>query len=282
MAARTPSLEGKICWVIGGAGVIGTGLVRGLLRAGATVLCNSRHKPRLTALSNELGHPEKLVTLQGSMLADAADDTVEMAMAASAGRLDHVVTHSAVRWWGRSGECDETNTISTMNSGRGGRLLNMTPDEFAQQSVQLPLMQFAAARLLVPRLSEVPEASYTFVTGGAGEEARSPLGQINAQAVWGLAAAMRTETRDSPLKVNELRVGLRFNRNLAERIAEPRSEPLSYELGRIVAGIAAAPAASTKNELHALFSQEEVQALRAQFPASNIGYSVYYSPEDLI
>ena len=85
-------------------------------------------------------------------------------------------------------------------------------------------MQFAAARLLVPRLAGVPGASYTFVTGGAGEEARSPIGQINAQAVWGLAAALRTEGNKrhivSPLKMNEVRVGMRFNRRLEERRAD--------------------------------------------------------------
>ena len=79
-----------------------------------------------------------------------------------------------------------------------------------------------AARLLVPRLRPVPNSSYTFVTGGAGEEARSALGQINAQAVWGLAAAMRTDARHYPsasgaTKISEVRVGLRFNRRVEER-----------------------------------------------------------------
>lgn len=242
------------------------------------------HKPRLEALSSELGHPEKLVTLNGSMLPDAAHDTVEQAMELTAGKLDHVVVHSAVRWWGRRGETDETGTLSTMNTDKGARhgwLLNLSHEDFAAQAVQLPLMQFAAARLLVPRLSNVPDASYTFVTGGAGEEARSAIGQINAQAVWGLAAAVRTEMRESPLKVNEVRVGLRFNRKLAERLAEPRDEPLSHEVGRICAGIAAAPAGAAPGELLSLFSQQEVEELRSRFPVSNKGYSVYYSPEDV-
>lgn len=45
-AAGGPSLDGKICWVIGGAGIIGTGIARGLLRAGATVIVNSRESRR--------------------------------------------------------------------------------------------------------------------------------------------------------------------------------------------------------------------------------------------
>ena len=54
------SLYGQYAWVIGGAGTVGTGLCRGLLRAGATVLVNSRHPNRLTALADDLGHPEQL------------------------------------------------------------------------------------------------------------------------------------------------------------------------------------------------------------------------------
>ena len=52
------TLEGQTCWVVGGAGQIGTGIVRGLLRAGATVVVNSRSGERLSALTEELGHPE--------------------------------------------------------------------------------------------------------------------------------------------------------------------------------------------------------------------------------
>ena len=50
----------------------------------------------------------------------------------------------------------------------------------------------------MPRLQQVPHASYTCVTGGAGEAARSPIGQINAQAVWGLAAALRFDPSYEP------------------------------------------------------------------------------------
>ena len=124
-------------------------------------------------------------------------------------------------------------------------------------------MQFAAARLLVPRLQQVEGASYTFVTGGAGESARSAMGQINAQAVWGLAAAMRSEA--PTLKVAEVRVGLKFNRSVEERREEPRDTPLSHDIGTICAGLAAAPMDENwKNALHNLDSNaEQVQDLRS-------------------
>ena len=270
--------------MIGGAGLIGTGLVHGLLRAGATVICNSRHPHRLKALTVELGHPEKLVTLQGSMLADRAEETVHEVMELTAGQLDHVVTHSAVRWWGAHRDGDETGTLTTQDMGARGSLLDLTVEEFSERAGALPQMQFAAARLLVPRLQHVPNASYTFVTGGAGEEARSPLGQINAQAVWGLAAAMRSESSQyaNNLKVAEVRVGLRFNRTKEERRAEPRDAPLSKDVGRICAGIAAAPGDDWVNALHSLDSSESVSRAKGAFPVLDEPYATFYSPESLI
>ena len=210
------------------------------------------------------------------MMPEEAEATVAAAMELTAGRLDHVVAHSAVRyyptcpttwgaacphphphphpqvrWWGRAGECDETGTISAMREGGTGSILHLDQESFAQQMTMLPRMQFESARLLLPRLQAAPNASYTLVTGGAGEDARSPIGQINAQAVWGLAAALRNEMRasNSAVRIGEVRVGVRFNRSIG-------SEPFSHDLGRICAGLAAS--AETANALHAVDSQQQL------------------------
>ena len=252
------------------------------------MLCNSRHQPRLKALAVELSHPEKLVAFRGSMMPDGAEATVNQVMDLTAGQLDHVVAHSAVRWWGRPGSSDhtdgdETNTLSTLNAGARGSLLGLSPAEFAEHAVLLPQMQFAAARLLVPRLSQVEGASYTFVTGGAGEHERSPLGQINAQGVWGLAAAVRSETKATGLRVAEVRVGLRFNRPVEERRAEPRDNPLSHDVGTICAGLAAATdREGWQNALHVLDAPSDVSRMKTAFPAVNRPYATFFSPDSLV
>jgi NAD(P)-dependent dehydrogenase (short-subunit alcohol dehydrogenase family) len=259
------SLEGKIVWMVGGAGLIGTGIARGYLSAGATVICNSRYNARLQRLSEDLGHPDRLIAVQGSMMPDAVEDTVQAVMDMTGGTLDHVVTHSAVRWWGgASRDGDETNTL--VGSGATQSLLDMSIDDFKQQSLVLPQMHFAAARLLMPRLQQVPGASYVFVTGGVGE--RSPIGQINNKAIWGLAAAMRAEAKAcnySGVNVEEVRVGLRFNRSAEERRADPRDTPLSDDIGVICAGLAAAPE-RLSCDMHVLGSAEDVLAAKQAFP----------------
>jgi NAD(P)-dependent dehydrogenase (short-subunit alcohol dehydrogenase family) len=250
--------------MVGGAGLIGTGIARGYLNAGATVICNSRYDTRLQRLSEDLGHPERLIAFRGSMLPDQAEATVNAMMELTAGQLDHVVTHSAVRWWADDGG-DETNLLA--NCGARGSLFDMNMDEFTQQAMMLPQMHFAAARQFIPRLQQVPNSSYIFVTGGVGE--RSPIGQINAKAVWGLAAAMRAEACHTGVNVEEVRVGLRLNRSPEERRADPRDTPLSHDIGRICAGLAAAPAESMRCALHALDSAEDVSAAKKAFPAAD-------------
>eukprot|EP00966_Prymnesium_polylepis_P308221 7122687-Prymnesium_polylepis.2 len=106
-----------------------------------------------------------------------------------------------------------------------GGFFDLTTDEFAAAATALPRLHFEACRLLLPKLTD--GSSYTFVTGGepvhlklsngvwqrvsSGEQtsgvgARSSLGQVNAQAVWGLAAAVRREMAEQPVTVAEVRV----------------------------------------------------------------------------
>jgi NAD(P)-dependent dehydrogenase (short-subunit alcohol dehydrogenase family) len=105
--------------------VVGKGLCRGLLRAGATVIVNSRSSSRLHALSEELGHPQNLMTIHGSMLPAGAESTTQQAMDITGGRLDHVVAHSGVRWWDSS-RADESSTVAPSS-----RLLALSAEEFA-------------------------------------------------------------------------------------------------------------------------------------------------------
>ena len=231
------SLQNQIAWIIGGVGTVGIGVANGLLKAGATVIVNSRHANRLRHMGEELGYPERLVTINASMLPDQAEETVALAMEMTGNRLDHVVAHSGVAWWANNGG-DESSTLSTTSS-----VLHLPMGEYGHVTSQLGSLHYAAAHLLVPRLSD--HGSYTIITSGADAAwgPRSSVAQINAHSVMGLAAAMRSEaTADRwKIRVGELRLGdgLRLNRTPEERARDPRDRPLSHDLGQIVAGMAA-------------------------------------------
>lgn len=69
-----------------------------------------------------------------------------------------------------------------------------------------------AARVLVAGHTRLLIArDFGHVAGGV-DSTRSSLGQVNAQAMWGLAAAVRSEMRKQPVTVSELRLNMRFNR----------------------------------------------------------------------
>jgi len=230
------SLANKTCWVVGGVGVIGRGITQALLKAGATVIVNSRSTERLLQLSKDLDNPNRLVTSHGSLLPGFAADTVERTL--SAVPLDHVVAHGAVRYWGSKKGFDETHSIMRPTGG----FLQMSTDEFSVSSSHLASLHFSAAQELIPRIQFSNGcSSYTFVTGDGGghpDGKRSAFGEINSHHVWGLSAAIRNETLE---KVNcrEIRVGLAVNRPEEERINDPRERPLSEDIGILCAGLAA-------------------------------------------
>lgn len=257
LGASQPSLEGSVAWVVGGVGVVGSGICRGLLRAGATVIVNSRNMDRLEGLSNSLGNPERLVTINGSMLADGAAKTVETVMQ-RCGKLDHVVAHSSVRWWAL--ESGDDGAMEGELPDPSQKLLEVEPSKFEAAAYKSASLHYGAAFHLLPLMTG--GGSYTFVTGGSRSLAWGPrgaLGQLNTHAVRGLAAALRLdqesrgEAGHSHVDVQELRVGLAFegqkaalqqvddaSRGLSGFKLDPRrEEPLSQGIGTLCAGILA-------------------------------------------
>jgi len=279
-------------WVVGGVGLVGQGITRALLKAGATVVVNSRSEERLGVLADALGHPERLVPLHASMLPKDAKLTVMEAVSRTGGKLDHVVSHASVRWWDASSG-DDGAMVNELTS-RSDNFLDVDPRDFAEAMSKSAEVHFCAAHHLLPHLTG-EDASYTFVTGGSREMAwgqgkrvspRGPLAQINAYGVWGLAAAMRGELQasNSPVRVAELRMGLSLGPELGDankpRWVSDREVPLSHDLGQIVAGIAAAGPKTEDAGFRLITSDADVQALKESFPvAADLGGGVYFTPD---
>ena len=100
--------------------------------------------------------------------------------------------------------------------------------------------------------------------------------------MWGLAAALRQEARKKPsltTRVGEVRVGMKINRTRAERLAEPRVEPLSHTLGRLCAGIAASDTShQLSGRLLRVDSAKDAEDLCATFPVDDRPYPVHFNP----
>ena len=264
-------------WVVGGAGAIGQGIARGLLKTGATVIVNSRHQPRLERMQEELGETSaeggRLVTVHRSMLPESAEETVRVVLDMTGSRIDHVVAHSGVAWW--SADVDDGDEhVDDESAAYGSRrsVLEVPAAEFVTDSSRLSAMHHKAVQLLLPRLP--CHASYTFVTSRESMLAmpRAGMAQINAHAVMGLAAALRQEAAHESwpfARVNELRLGegMQINRSQRERERTPRSRPLTHDIGDIVAGMVAASDDSNAGQSIRASTPQELEAVRLQYEA---------------
>lgn len=276
------SLVNQTCWVVGGVGVVGRGITRGLLQAGANVIVNSRSEVRLDKLRESLDNPSNLYLVHGSLLPGRASKTVADTLTELP--LHHVVAHGAVRWWARPSTgsfenhyeykagCDESFSL---NIQPNQRLLDYRPEEFVSSSAQLASLHFSAAQQLIPRIQffssysgkDQCSPSYTFVTGdGSGKPGggRTAMAEINSHHVWGLSAALRSEhsssvsktdssnTNNSNVIVNcrEVRLGIPtddFDNSPTGSDRSPESSPLSEEIGNLCAGLVASSSRTDDN-----------------------------------
>jgi NAD(P)-dependent dehydrogenase (short-subunit alcohol dehydrogenase family) len=254
-------LTGQVAWVVGGAGVIGRGICRGLLKAGATVVVNATSQTRLQQLHRDLNSPEKLLGVCGTMRPSGAETLVHDVMQMTNSRLNHVVAHSGVRWWADLPESENEQLMHRMST------LDMSPEEFGERASMLPILHYTAAKLLIPYLKDIPGSSYTFVTGRT--KRRSIEAHVNLHGVWGLAAALREMHATTPLRVSEIRMNMTVNRPSHQRAEDPRERPLSAEIGELCAGIASNPSAEAL-DFHNLETQADISLLKAKFPCPDV------------
>mmetsp|Transcript_23685 Transcript_23685/g.49032 ORF Transcript_23685/g.49032 Transcript_23685/m.49032 type:complete len:305 (-) Transcript_23685:436-1350(-) len=283
MASLVSSLAGKKVLIAGGVGTIGRGLARSLLQSGAIVVVNSRSQRKLDQLYEDLGRPERLIMINGTMMPSGVEETMNEVYK-RADSIDHVVAHCGVRWWSR--DSDETN-ITSLPSAATSSITSLGLEEFQVQTRMLVDMHWGVAAQTLPMMAGRPGTSFTFVTGGTNIRS-SALQTMNTQMVWGLAEVLRSEAAAKAanmrgdcvhgVRVDEVRIQMKVDRDPKERAAEPRARPLSSDIGDVVAGLVSAGAKAACAEtgvLHHIASAEEMKMKKLQYPT-------VVSPEDEI
>lgn len=268
------SLTGKAALVVGGVGPVGRAIARGLLQAGATVTINSRSEAKLVQLHEDLGHPERLHCVHGTMLPSGLDKTMERVF--DIGTPTHVVAHCGVAWWGQAGDEDETGTLTIPK--QGASILEMERDIFRHNAGVLVDLHFGVAQALIPKLRHMEGASYTYITGTSAVTQRqlSSLTRINAHHVSGLASALRAEAKSKADSVfmSEVRVGKLPIRNYPELSKDPSAMPMTAHIGMLTAGIAQAaerwPGPQAGGDLHTVGTEAELHTLLKRFPVEEV------------
>jgi NAD(P)-dependent dehydrogenase (short-subunit alcohol dehydrogenase family) len=187
------SFKDKVVVVLGATGVVGTGVVRKYLDAGATVVGVSRSAGKLEDLKKriDIKAAEPFLSVEGDFQDEAqASRTREAVVGALKGKtIDHVV------------------------SILGFPAVDKGPTETSLEAFRKSLDDglfntFLAAKVFLPGLKSREGSSYTIVSGGLAHfPPPNPvlwLGTVKNAAVNALNHALTSETAKDPVRVNTI------------------------------------------------------------------------------
>ncbi|XP_067392835.1 peroxisomal trans-2-enoyl-CoA reductase-like isoform X1 [Emydura macquarii macquarii] len=189
------SASDRVVVVLGGAGTVGSGIVKSLLERGFQVAVISRDGNRLERLRSFVpaATRDRLHTLVGDVGSEEGAEAAKGALLKSVGKVTDVVSSLGFSWW------------------QGGPPHTQTLQELHRVLETLLLSTFTAWKAFFPLVRENPGGSYTFITGGAGERLLMPgTGFLTLGAAGALAfcQVVREEYPDVPCKLNEVKINM--------------------------------------------------------------------------
>ena len=200
-------LEGKIVYIAGGAGNVGEGIVRGCLKAGATVVTSSRSSDKLDRLRELLKDTstEKLITIEGGLGDFANAEALRDNILDQCDRLDAVVASLGGTW-----HKNIPLTEVSMDDWQKFLFTNLTT-------------HFVAARTFLPVLTRIKGSSYTFL-GGSAAEIPIPNYSVVAIPAAGqlmMAKLVMQEMKDSGVRINQIIINSLVNTRASQDKAQP-------------------------------------------------------------
>ncbi len=216
-------LNGKITLVAGGAGYVGEGIVRALLKQGATVVVPARHTEKLEELRGLLGElaSDRFIPMIGDFGQLESVETLRDEIISKFGRIDAVVASLGGNWTG-----NVPLTQVSMADWQKYLQSNLTT-------------HFVAARTFLPVLAPSKGSSYTLVGGGAAEIAIPTYSLIAIPAAGQLmmAKVLMEEMKGSGVRINEVVI----HSLVATRLNQGQAKPewiTTDEVGECVAWLA--------------------------------------------
>lgn len=200
-------LKGKIVYIAGGAGNVGEGIVRGFLKAGATVVTSSRSSDKLDRLRELLKDTptDKLTTIEGSLgdfeSAEALRDKI----------LD---------------QCDPLDAVVASLGGTWHKnipLAEVSMDDWQKFLFTNLTTHFVTARTFLPVLARTKGSSYTFL-GGSAAEIPIPNYSVVAIPAAGqlmMAKVLMQEMKDSGVRINQVIINSLVNTRDSQDEAQP-------------------------------------------------------------
>lgn len=197
IALGPASLEGRTLVVAGGAGGVGEGIARSLLRAGARVVVPSRARARLDALAQLLAPDSERLELVEVDVADAAGcERLRDDLLRAHGAI-HGVVSAIGGWW------------------QGARLTRVPLDDWDRVQRNNLRTPWIVARTFLETLQATPGSSFTLINGSAALEPVVEAGpsSVASAAMLMLGRALAAEARGTHVRVNTLVLGPVKTRN---------------------------------------------------------------------
>jgi len=254
------TMDGRVALVAGGAGTVGSGIVHAFLHAGATVIVPSRERARIDALRSELEASGEMIGALGDALSERLIGIeADIAMPAGAAEVRKVVERDVI---GRGGQLDHLVT-SLGGASQGKPLRELDLDAFHAALHEYCGSHFVAMRALLPLMEDRAGASYTMISGVAGEQlfdlTWGPV-SVGAASLFGLSMVTRAEYAEKAVRVNELRVGMRV---LRKHPAQSSPYEVSHrDVGKLVVGMAQS---HVRSEVIRVGDQTELRASCGRF-----------------
>ncbi|XP_062861125.1 uncharacterized protein si:dkey-238o13.4 [Trichomycterus rosablanca] len=183
----------RVVLALGGAGTVGSGLVKALLDRGLKVAVISRDNAKLEKL-REFVSPNtraNLTTLVGNVGSEEGAEKVKQALLQSVGRITDVVSSLGFSWW------------------QGGPPHTQPLKELQWVLETLLFSTFVSWKTFFPLVRDDPNCTYTFITGGAGEKLLMPgtgFLTVGAASVLAFCQVLREEYPKISCKLNQIKI----------------------------------------------------------------------------
>ncbi|XP_029992111.1 uncharacterized protein LOC115420750 [Sphaeramia orbicularis] len=183
----------RVVLVLGGAGTVGSGVVKALLEKGFKVAVISRDGNRLDKLKSFVSPNtrDNLTTLVGNVGSEEGAEQVKEALLKTTGKVTDVVSSLGFSWW------------------QGGPPHTQTVKDLHWVMETLLYSTFVSWKAFFPLVKDNTDYTYTFITGGAGEKLLMPgTGFLTVGAASALAfcQVLREEYPEVVCKMNQVNI----------------------------------------------------------------------------
>ncbi|CAL8293183.1 unnamed protein product [Boreogadus saida] len=183
----------RVVLALGGAGTVGSGIVKALLDKGFKVAVISRDNSRLERLRSFVSASRKdnLTTIVGDVGTEEGVEAAKQSVLKAVGKVTDIISSLGFSWW------------------QGGPPHTQSLKDLQWVIDTLLLSTFVSWKAFFPLVRDDPKCSYTFITGGAGEKLLMPgtgFLTLGAASTLSFCQVLREEYPEVACKLNQVKI----------------------------------------------------------------------------